>query len=136
MLTDEHRSKEDAILLELLKQHPERFTAIDETYRLWRIGDKSAYYSAIRLSRIVSQSKMRKELEKSCEINELLCKFYEGISNFQTETVFDHSECQYTAIHIDNRQSLFILRRVDAEHVVCGQNSVSVPNYDRIQMRL
>ena len=59
---------------------------------------------------------MRKELEKSCEINELLCKFYEGISNFQTDTVFDHSECQYTAIHMDNRQSLFILRRVDAEH--------------------
>ena len=112
----EQRAKEDKALLNLLLEHPDRWKANDITLRTWTIGDNSSTYSALRLGRIIDEANAKIKINERSS-NSLACLIYEGVNNFEEESVFDYSEAAYTAVLKDLRQNLFILKRENTANV-------------------
>ena len=112
----EQRAKEDKALLNLLLEHPDRWKANDITLRTWTIGDNSSTYSALRLGRIIDEANAKIKINERSS-NSLACLIYEGVNNFEEESVFDYSEAAYTAVLKDLRQNLFILKRENTANI-------------------
>ena len=120
MQSSKQRDDEDQKLLDLILNHPEKFEPYDQTYRAWTIKELGFFYSALRLGRIIDKaSEAVSDKKESCL---LARKIYAGLNNFEQESVFDHGECEYTAIHKDSRQGLFVLKRINTAKGEQNQN--------------
>jgi hypothetical protein len=125
----EQRAREDKALLNLLLEHPDRFMPNDVTLRTWTIGNHSSTYSALRLGRIIDEANAMDQINKRSHTS-LACLIYEGVNNFEEESVFDYTEAAYTATLKDLRQNLFILKRentADGKRADLKQQIVIVP---------
>jgi hypothetical protein len=111
-MNKEQRATEDKMLLNLMLEHPHKFKATDFTMRVWTIEDFSSHYSALRLGRIIDEDNAKDRINAGGgSWRSLACLIYEGVNNFEEEIVFDHGECNYTAVLKDLRQNLFVLKR-------------------------
>lgn len=115
-MNKEERAKEDKILLNLMLEHSGKFMATDLTLRVWTIGDSPTHYSALRLGRIIDENNAKDRINAGGEtwqdrMRSLACLIYEGVYNFEEESVFDYGECNYTEVHKDLRQNLSIFKR-------------------------